>query len=505
MFSEKHEDYCITNYGVTMKHTTFKNTLRILFVSLFSAFTAIFIFTRLNPQEQQVIVQQNEPIKQYASMPVAPVVNTDFTEAATKAVDAVVHVTVLVEREAYSYGNSFFDFFFGEGGQPQTYESMGSGSGVIISKDGYIVTNNHVIDKSKTIRVVLNDKRSYSATLIGSDPRTDIALIKLDNTDNEIFPTLSFGNSEALQVGEWVLAVGNPFSLSTTVTAGIVSAKGRNMYNMHSPNSNMSIESFIQTDAAVNPGNSGGALVNTNGKLIGINTAIASPTGSYAGYSFAVPSTIVKKVVADLMEYGEIKRAYMGVTISDINKQLAEEEDLATLKGTYISGVSENGAAKEAGIKAGDVVIKINERMVNSMSELQEQVSRYRPGDRITATVLRGKDEKTFTLTLRDEYGNDEIIHNKSLASLGVEFKELDDGIKKQLGINNGVQIVKLTNGKLKDKGIQSGYIITKINNQTIKTVDDVIKIIDNVDGGLFITGIYPNGTIAYYAVNMDK
>lgn len=488
-----------------MKHTTFKSTVSILFVSLFSAFAAVFIFTKLNPQEQQVITQKNEAVKQYASMPIAPAVNTDFTEAAAKAVNAVVHVTVLVEREAYAYGNSFFDFFFGEDGEPKTYESMGSGSGVIISKDGYIVTNNHVIDQSKTIRVVLNDNRSYSASLVGTDPRTDIALIKLEDTEGEEFPTLSFGNSEALKIGEWVLAVGNPFSLSTTVTAGIVSAKGRNMYNMQSSGSNMSIESFIQTDAAVNPGNSGGALVNTSGQLVGINTAIASPTGSYAGYSFAVPSTIVKKVVADLMEYGEIKRAFMGVTISDINKQLAEKENLATLKGTYISGVSENGAAKVAGIKAGDVVIKINERPVNSMSELQEQVSRYRPGDQITATVLRGKKEIEFTLTLRDEYGNAEVVKNKSLASLGVEFKVIEDSVKKQLGITNGVQIVKLNNGKLKAKGIQTGYIITKINNQSIKTVDDVIQIIENVDGGLFITGLYPNGTVAYYAVNMGE
>jgi len=488
-----------------MKHTTFKNAVSILFVSLFSAFAAIFIFNKLHPQEQQVIVQQNQPIKQYASMPVAPAIQTDFTEAAAKAVDAVVHVTVLVEREAYAYGNSFFDFFFGDGAEPKTYQSMGSGSGVIISKEGYIVTNNHVIDQSKTIRVVLNDNRSYNATLVGTDPRTDIALIKLEDTEGEEFPTLSFGNSEALKIGEWVLAVGNPFSLSTTVTAGIVSAKGRNMYNMRSSNSNMSIESFIQTDAAVNPGNSGGALVNTSGELVGINTAIASPTGSYAGYSFAVPSTIVKKVVADLMEYGEIKRAFMGVTISDINKQLAEQEDLATLKGVYIGEVSENGAAKEAGIKAGDVVIKINNRDVTSMSELQEQVNRYRPGDQITATVLRGEKEKVFHLTLRDEYGNTEVIKNKSLASLGVELKEIDESLKKQLGIHNGVQIVKLNSGKLKAKGIQPGYIMTKINNQSIKTVDDAINIIENIKGGLFITGIYPNGTVAYYAINMSE
>jgi len=475
-------------------------------ISLLSAFSAIFIFNKLNDQNLQVSTPQAAPIKQYASMPIAPAIHTDFTTAAEKAIDAVVHVTVVVERESNVYGNSLFDFFFGEEGAPQTYESMGSGSGVIISKDGYIVTNNHVIDKSKTIKVVLNDKRSYTAKLVGTDPVTDIALIKLVDTEDEVFPTLNFGNSESLKIGEWVLAVGNPFSLSTTVTAGIVSAKGRNMYNMRSPSQGkMSIESFIQTDAAVNPGNSGGALVNTSGDLIGINTAIASPTGTYAGYAFAVPSTIVKKVVADLMEYGEIKRAFLGVTISDINKTLAEDKNLNTLKGAYVNGLSENGAAKEGGIKEGDVVIGINGTSINSMSELQEQVSRYRPGDEISTKILRGKTEKTLTLTLRDEYGNDKVIHNTALASLGADLKPINDEIKQALGINNGVQITKLNNGKLHAKGMHEGFIITKINNRLIKTTEDITSIVNSVEGGLFITGIYPNGTVAYYAINMEE
>lgn len=489
-----------------MKHTTLKHTVQLISISLLSAFFAIFIVNKLSPQKTDIVVNETESIKQYASMPISPAITTDFTTAAEMAVDAVVHVTVVVEREAYAYGNSFFDFFFGEGGEARTYESTGSGSGVIISKDGYIVTNNHVIDQSQKIRVVLNDKRSYTASLVGTDPVTDIALIKLDDTGDELFPTLSFGNSETAKIGEWVLAVGNPFSLSTTVTAGIVSAKSRNMYNMRQQSQGkINIESFIQTDAAVNPGNSGGALVNTSGELIGINTAIASPTGTYAGYAFAVPSTIVKKVVADLMEYGEIKRAYLGVSISDINKQLAEKEDLKTLKGAYIGGVSDNGAAKEAGIKAGDVVIAINDGVINSMSELQEQVSRYRPGDEISVVILRGKDKKTFTLTLRDEYGNTELIKNSSLASLGVDLKLIDDKTKQALRISFGVQITQLHQGKLKAKGMQPGFIITKINNQNIKTVEDVTTIIDQIKGGVFITGIYPNGTVAYYAINMDE
>lgn len=506
--SFRDEFYSIIYYFIDMKHTTLKSTIKIVSISLFSAFAAIFISNKINPQESQVIVQQVDNLKQYSNLPLTQAINTDFTTAAEKAVDAVVHVTVIVEREASPYGNSFFDFFFDEGGsKPKTYESMGSGSGVILSEDGYIVTNNHVIDQSKTIRVVLNDNRSYTAKLIGADPVTDIALIKLQDTGDEVFPTLSFGNSETLKIGEWVLAVGNPFSLSTTVTAGIVSAKSRNMYNMRSPSSNgkMPIESFIQTDAAVNPGNSGGALVNTSGELIGINTAIASPTGSYAGYAFAVPSTIVKKVVADLMEYGEIKRAFLGVTIQDINKELAEEKELKTLKGAYVNGISESGAAKVGGIKEGDVVIGINGTAVNSMSELQEQVSRYRPGDEITTTVLRGKKEEVFTLTLRDEYGNAEVIRNTSLASLGVELKPINDETKQTLGINSGVQVIKLNNGKLQAKGMETGFIITKINNQAIKTSEDVSSIIESINGGLFITGIYPNGTVAYYAINMEK
>ncbi len=501
-----------------MKHTTLKNTVKLLALSVCSAFVAIFIFSKLNTSKPDIIVQQTTPIKQYASLPMAPAVNTDFTVAAEKAVDAVVHVTVVIEKQAYAnYSNPFLDFFFGDGNgsysQPRTYKSMGSGSGVIISKEGYIVTNNHVIEDSKNIKVVLNDKRSYSATLVGTDPITDIALIKLEDTNGEEFPTLNFGNSEDIKIGEWVLAVGNPFSLSTTVTAGIVSAKGRNMYNMQSQSpyngqndpDKMNIESFIQTDAAVNPGNSGGALVNTNGELIGINTAIASPTGTYAGYSFAVPSTIVKKVVADLMEYGEIKRAFLGVTISDINKQLAEEKNLKTLKGAYISALSDDGAAKEAGIKTDDVVIAINNSPVNSVSELQEQITRYRPGDQITAKVLRGKEEKSFTLTLKDEYGNKEVISNTALASLGIELSPIDNDLKQSLNINSGVQISKINNGKLKSKGVQKGYIITKINNHSVNDVESATKIINSISDGLFLTGVYPNGIVAYYAINMEK
>ena len=490
-----------------MKHTTFKNIAMLLVVSLLSAMGAVLIGNRVNANKATALEVVPQPMAQYASMPVSPAINTDFTVAAEKAVDAVVHVTVLVETETMAYGGSLFDFFFGDG-QPQTYkrQQMGSGSGVIISKDGYIVTNNHVIDKSKKIRVKFNDKREFSATLVGSDPATDIALIKIDDAEGETFPTLDFGNSENLKIGEWVLAIGNPFSLSTTVTAGIVSAKGRNMHNMHRQNDGkINIESFIQTDAAVNPGNSGGALVNTNGELIGINTAIASPTGAYAGYSFAVPSTIVKKVVTDLMEYGEIKRAYMGVSISDINDKLAEEKNLKTLNGAYVGELSEDGAAKEAGIKEGDVVTAVNGVEVRSVSELQEQVSRYRPGDKVSATVMRGDKQKQFSLLLRDKYGNNKIMPRQAVQTLGAELIEIPEELKEKLGVSAGVQVKALNSGKLKSKGMRPGYIITKINNKMVESVDDVKRIVQNVHGGLFITGIYPDGNVAYFAINMDE
>lgn len=490
-----------------MRHTTFKNLAMLLVVSLLSATGAVFISHKIYLDTSETVVVEPVVMASYASMPVSPAINTDFTVAAEKAVDAVVHVTVLVETESMAYGNSLFDFFFGDG-QPQTYkrEQVGSGSGVIISKDGYIVTNNHVIDNSKKIRVKFNDKREYSATLVGTDPLTDIALIKIDNADDEDFPTLDFGNSESLKIGEWVLAIGNPFSLSTTVTAGIVSAKGRNMHNMQRHNNGkINIESFIQTDAAVNPGNSGGALVNTNGDLIGVNTAIASPTGAYAGYSFAVPSTIVKKVVTDLMEFGEIKRAYIGVSILDINKQLSEEKDLKTLKGAYVGALSEDGAANEAGIEEGDVIIGVNGIAVSSVSELQEQVSRYRPGDKVSVVVMRGDEKNQFSLTLRDEYGNNKIMPSKAVSTLGAELVEISDELKEQLGISAGVQVKALNNGKLKSKGLKEGYIITKINNQMVSSVEDVKHIVKGVHGGLFITGIYPDGNVAYFAINMDE
>ena len=321
-------------------------------------------------------------VGRFASLPRA--LETDFTKAAELSVNAVVHVKTTYRNAPRGNAPTLLEFFFG---RPDRYyevpEQQASGSGVIISQDGYIVTNNHVIDRARQIQVVLNDKREYTATLVGTDPTTDIALLKIEETD---LPIIQMGNSDELRVGEWVLAVGNPFNLTSTVTAGIVSAKARNINIL---NAAMKIESFIQTDAAVNPGNSGGALVNTRGELVGINTAIASQTGSYAGYSFAVPTSIVEKVVSDIRQYGSVQRAILGVQMREITPELQKEENLTTLQGAYVAEVLEGGAAEKAGIRHGDVITKIDNTSIKSTTDLMEQIGRHRPGDVVTITLLR--------------------------------------------------------------------------------------------------------------------
>ena len=341
------------------------------------------------------------------------VTDNDFTRAAEKTVNAVVGITNKQVRQAQSFGgmnDPFFDFFFGQRSQrqqePQSSDPtpVGAGSGVIISSDGYIVTNNHVIDKADELTVTLNDRRQFTATLIGTDPTTDIALIKIDAKD---LPTIPMGQSDALKIGEWVLAVGNPFNLTSTVTAGIVSAKAR---SISVGNSKMGIESFIQTDAAVNPGNSGGALVNTAGELVGINTAIYSQTGNYAGYSFAVPSSIVSKVVTDLKQYGTVQRALLGIIGGDVNADVVSQKDLKVNEGVYVDQVSEDGGAAEAGIKPGDVITSVNGTTINTMAQLQGEIARYRPGDKVKVVIDRKGDTKNFTVTLKNTKGNTDVI-----------------------------------------------------------------------------------------------
>jgi serine protease Do len=416
----------------------------------------------------------------------------DFTIAAEKAVHGVVHIKTAYEVDQ-SY--SLYDFFFH--GRPYK-PSAGSGSGVIISTDGYVVTNNHVIDQSTEIEVVLNDKRSFRAKIVGKDPSTDLALLKINAKD--LIP-INFGNSDDVKVGQWVLAVGNPFNLTSTVTAGIISAKGRNINLMDRPNS---IESFIQTDAAVNPGNSGGALVDLQGQLVGINAAIASNTGSYTGYSFAIPSGIVKKVVADLKEFGIVQRALLGVSLQDINAQKAKEIGLDKIQGVLVEGTLQGSSAAKAGILPGDIILRIDKKIVNTVSELQETVSRYRPGDKIEVTFLRQNKERMVIATLQNSMGNTGLVNSDVLAILGANFEVLNKNELGQYGISNGVRVKELFPGKLMRAGVNEGYIITHINRIPVSSVADIEKTLKDATGGVYLRGLYPNGVVEYYAFGMD-
>ena len=447
----------------------------------------------------------------------AHAMETDFTVAAELSIHAVVHVKTKTPMKVQQFGgfqnDPLFDYFFGRPQQnprskkdDDTPMQEGVGSGVIITNDGYIVTNNHVVDGSSEIEVTLNDKRTFKAKLIGADPNTDIALIKIDA---EKLPVIAFGNSNSLKVGEWVLAVGNPFNLTSTVTAGIVSAKARNINII---NTKMPIESFIQTDAAVNPGNSGGALVNTRGELVGINAAIASQTGSYAGYAFAVPVSIVQKVVSDIRQYGVVQRALLGVNIGDIDSKLAKEKKLKTLEGAYVDQVFDQSAAKSAGIKKGDVINNVNGVPVKSRAEVQEQVGRYRPGDKITVTVVRGDSEEKLKVELKNSQGNYGVVSSQdSKDVLGATFKDVDAKIKDKLDLDYGVEIKSLTKGKLADQGIKPGFIILKINSQAVRSAEDVQAAFDAAmnngerEKALFIVGVYPTGKVTYYIINLAE
>ena len=442
-------------------------------------------------------------------------IETDFTVAAELSIHAVVHVKVKTPMAQMSYGgfgnDPLFEYFFGpqqrRQQQPKDVPMQeGAGSGVIISNDGYIVTNNHVVDQSSEIEVTLNDKRTFKAKVIGADPNTDIALIKIDAKD---LPIIAFGNSDQLKVGEWVLAVGNPFNLTSTVTAGIVSAKARNIGII---NSKLKIESFIQTDAAINPGNSGGALVNTRGELIGINTAIASETGTYNGYGFAVPVSIVQKVVGDIRKYGVVQRAMLGVHIGDITDELAKEKKLKTLVGVYVDAVDEESAALKAGIKAGDIINDVNGTAVKSTSELQEQISRYHPGDKITVTVLRDNKPEKFNVELKNSQGSTGIVSAQNSEDvLGATYKELTDKQKQQLGVQYGIEVKSLSKGKLAELGVKPGFIILKVNNKPIYSAAEIQTAYDDAmnngqrDKVLLIAGLYPNGKIIYFAVNLAE
>ena len=431
----------------------------------------------------------------------------DFTYAAERSVEAVVHVKVKMElKNNYESINPLLEFFFGipsEPREPQYQE--GSGSGVITSTDGYVVTNNHVIDNASTVEVVLNDKRSFEAKVIGTDATTDLALLKIEANN---LPTIPFGNSDELKIGEWVLAVGNPLNLTSTVTAGIVSAKAR---NINISNNEMRIESFIQTDAAVNPGNSGGALVNTKGELVGINTAIASTTGAYTGYSFAIPTSIVNKVVNDLKTYSVVQRAVLGIQVAEITDKLQKEKDLETLQGVYIISINENGAAKDANLKEGDIITSINDIKISSVAQLQEQISKCRPGDYIKVDYIRGRNHNSVNIKLKNSSGNTNIIKLSDNNILGAKFKPVDSKIKNRYNLQYGLQISELeSNSILSKEGIKKDFIILKVNGHKIYDERDLTNIINQTinaedqDRVLFISGINPSGKIYHYAIKLE-
>jgi serine protease Do len=478
------------------------NVILIVLVAFVGGMTAIFAYNKIFDKPQYVTVKESQPI-QLTTLASAPVQMPDLTIAAENSVKGVVHIKTQFTQPSFGggSGNPLYDFFFGDRGgyypqQPQQIQQA-TGSGVIISNDGFIVTNNHVIEKSQAIKVVLNDNREYDAKLIGTDASTDLALLKIDAQDLHV---IEWGNSDELKLGEWVLAVGNPFNLTSTVTAGIVSAKAR---GIGISGNNMSIESFIQTDAAVNPGNSGGALVNTRGELVGINTAIASRTGSFTGYSFAIPVSIVRKVVEDLKQYGEVQRALLGVEIQTVNAELAKENKLDKVEGVYIAGISEGGAAEDVGMKVGDVIVGINKVHVNTSNELQEQVSRYRPGDKISVSVKRDNKEKLFEVTLRNTRGNTEVIQDR-MNVLGAELATIGEKEKEKLNVHNGLIINKLSNGKLKSAGIKEGFVITSVNKRAVNTVDEMKEMLNRSRGGVLIEGVYPNGQEAYYVFGLN-
>lgn len=449
-------------------------------------------------EEQPAVVVQQQAQVPLRAVSLGPVAQGDFVEAASQSLNAVVHITTSVEARYYS--NPLHQFFFGA---PQPQEGnriqVQSGSGVIISEDGYIVTNNHVIKGAEGIKVTMNDGKEAEARVIGTDPTTDIALIKVDlNT----LPAISFGNSDQIEVGEWVLAVGNPFNLTSTVTAGIVSAKGRAIDII---NEQTAIESFIQTDAVVNPGNSGGALVNLKGELIGINTAISTHTGTFEGYSFAVPANIVKKVTEDLLEFGVVQRAFLGVTIGDVTPKMAEELGLKTDRGVYIGGVVEGGAADKGGVKRGDVITQIDGMAVTKTSKLQEMVGRKRPGDKVAVVVNRDGKEQQLELVLRNIEGTTENIskdYNSVLAQLGGNFESLTNQEKKALGLRFGVKVMDVQAGKLRKAGVPRGFIITKVNNTLIKSPQDIENALKDLKpgDGVLLQGFLPNGRPDYFA-----
>ena len=451
----------------------------------------------------------------------APISQDDFTRVAEATVNGVVSVKSYATPRTSQYGSSqgeyydpFFEFFFGSPRRQQTPQEqpkqrqLGLGSGVIIDADGYIVTNNHVIADAERLEVTLNDNRTYNATVIGADPNTDLALIKIDADDLHVIP---IGDSEKLKVGQWVLAVGNPFGFTSTVTAGIVSAKARNISATTGAQFSGNIESYIQTDAAVNQGNSGGALVNLDGELVGINSAIYSNNGSYVGCSFAIPTSIVTKVIGDLRNYGTVQRAYLGIRTAEVTPELIKEKNIkGTNVGIYVGAVEDRSAGKEAGLQAGDVIIGINGYQIGNIASLQEAMAHFSPGDEVTITYVRDGKKQSSTVRLRNNKGDTDRVRASSVVDLGCTFSAVSEERLKQLEISHGVAVSAIENGPVKNAGIKDGFIILTINGARVASPEDIEKIYTSIIKGsddkvMFIKGIYPTGKQAFYAVQLSE
>lgn len=450
------------------------------------------------------------PLTRTAAFDAAAMQPVDLTQAAESSLNSVVHIMAVQRSKTQVVQGQpdIFDFFFGDGRgrqrQIETPEQRGFGSGVIISKDGYIVTNNHVIDGADEISVKLHDSREMKGRVVGTDPTSDLALVKIEGDD---FPAIPIGSSDALKVGEWVLAVGNPFTLGSTVTAGVVSAKARGL------GANQ-VESFIQTDAAINQGNSGGALVNARGELVGINAMLYSPTGAYSGYGFAIPTSIMTKVVTDLKQYGTVQRALLGIAGRDMGNEVYPEEirkeqkELGINTGVQIVSVEEDGSVSGV-LEKNDVIIALDGKKIKTMSELQGLLAQHRPGDKIKLTVWRDKKEKEFTVTLKNAQGNTKVVKKADMEILGAAFRVVPDEVKRQLNLGYGVQVTGLTSGRMADSGIRKGFIILKANNKQLRTVEDLETVMkaasQSPDQVLFMTGVYPSGKRANYAVDLSQ
>ena len=476
--------------------------------------TAYVVSQNNQPKENQTFYESfnTMPLTRAVALDSNNMQPVDLTKAAESSLNSVVHIVATQRSKVQTVQQmpDIFDYFFGDGRgrqrQIETPEQKGFGSGVIISKDGYIVTNNHVIDGADEISVKLQDSRELKGRVIGTDPTTDLALVKIEGDD---FPAIPVGDSDKLKVGEWVLAVGNPFNLGSTVTAGVVSAKSRGL------GANQ-VESFIQTDAAINQGNSGGALVNARGELVGINAMLFSPTGAYSGYGFAIPTSIMTKVVTDLKQYGTVQRALLGIeglNVGDENRDYPEEirkkqKELGVNQGVQVMKVTE-GSSVEGILKVDDVIIGLDGNKVKTMADLQGMLAQHRPGDKVKVTVLRDKKEKDFTITLKNAQGNTKVVKKADMEMLGAAFREVPEELKRQLNLGYGVQVTGVTDGRMADSGIRKGFIILKANGKQLKTVQDLENVMKSAsqspDQVLFMTGVYPSGKRANYAVDLSQ